>query len=153
LHQQWPVWTQQLSEKGNCLYELIFALHSALSAYTPSEMISRQHQMIRTSAELLTLVIVSITWFVVSNNLSSGNCLQYLFVQYAIQFTMLILMLLQNCRVFEKSVPPWPYARRWSSAAQTLGFLRSYEVCLSVQKLDHYKKRLEPEYATWRNPR
>jgi len=57
------------------LYELIFALHSALSADPPSEMISRQHQMKPTSAELLTVVIVSITSFVVSHNLSSGNCL------------------------------------------------------------------------------
>jgi len=84
------------------LYELIFALHSALSADPPSEMISRQHQMKRAGAELLTVVIVSITSFVVSHNLSSGNCLKL----HATHFTILILMLLQNCRVFEKSVPP-----------------------------------------------
>jgi len=65
--QQWPVWTQQLWEKGNCLYELVFALHSALSADPPSEMISHQHQMKRTSAVLL-IVIISSTWFVVSHN-------------------------------------------------------------------------------------
>ena len=62
-------------------------------------------------------------------------------VQYAIHFTKLILILLQNYRIFEKRVSKWPYARRRSSTAQTLAFcIVKRSVCVSrrliITKLD-----------------